>query len=394
MSELFDDIQVQMKNLGPRKWILSLSVFILLALPLQMFPCLILKIAHGNIVLAGNNEDFDNPLSKIWFEPPEKGKYGITYFGYSYNYPQGGMNDRGLFFDGVAGYKRDWKASPQRLNYAGSIMDLNRKIMGECATVEEAIAVYDKYNLTAFQRARIFLADRTGASAIVGWIDGGMKFIRDTCNFQAVGVKEETALAMLKAIKDRQEAVSVDDVRAILEACHQEGRYPTQYSNICDLKNNVVYMYLFHDYSTVVKFDAAEEYKKGEHDYWLHSFFPGNAKAKKAIEDHHQSLLRSYEKVSANPKELPAQFGRRELTYLGRELADLQEYQKAIDVLQRTAKRYPEWRSYGNLAYAYKKAGDIELAIESYKKVLEMDPKNEDALKSIQELSQKKPIKS
>jgi hypothetical protein len=51
-----------------------LSIFILLTLPLQMFPCLILKITHGNCVLVGNNEDVSNTLSKIWFEPPEEGK--------------------------------------------------------------------------------------------------------------------------------------------------------------------------------------------------------------------------------------------------------------------------------------------------------------------------------
>jgi predicted choloylglycine hydrolase len=129
-----------------------------------------------------------------------------------------------LFFDGVAGYKTNWKASPHRLDYEGVLF---RKIMEECATVEEAVAVLDKYNFIALQRARMFLADRSGASAIVGWIGGKLKSIRDTGNFQAVGFKEETALAMLKAVKDGQKTVSADDVKAILEACHQEGRYPT-----------------------------------------------------------------------------------------------------------------------------------------------------------------------
>ncbi len=79
-----------MRNFRKEKKNFILLIFIVLALPLQIFPCLIFKIAHGNCVLAGNNEDVDNPLSKIWFEPPEERKYGITYFGYSVNYPQGG----------------------------------------------------------------------------------------------------------------------------------------------------------------------------------------------------------------------------------------------------------------------------------------------------------------
>jgi tetratricopeptide (TPR) repeat protein len=378
-----------MRSIGKGKKKLMLSIFIVLTLPLQMFPCLILKIAHGNCVLAGNNEDIDNPLSKIWFEPPEKGKYGITYFGYSVNYPQGGMNDQGLFFDAVAGFTTDWKVSPKRLNYEGN---LNRKIMEECATVEEAIAVYNNYNKSSFKYARYLLADRTGASAIAGWIDGEMKFICDNGGFQAMGVNEDTAISVLKAIKEDKRTVSVDDVKDVLEACHVEGRYPTQYSNICDLKNNVVYMFLFHDYSSVVKFDATEEYKKGKHNYPLLPFFPDNAKAKEAMEEYRQTLLNSFEKVIENPEEIHSQFGWAELSFLGVELIDFKEYNKAVVVLKLTAERYPEWRSYNNLAFSYKMAGETELAIENYRKVLELDPENQNALKSIQELKQKKEI--
>jgi len=263
--------------------------------------------------------------------------------------------------------------------------------MEECATVEEAIAVYDKYNKSSFKYARILLADRTGASAIVGWIDGDMKFIRDEGDFQAMGVNEDTAISKLKAIKENKKTASIDDVKEILEACHVEGRYPTQYSNICDLKNNVIYMYLFHDYSTVVKFDAAEEYKKGKHNYSLLPFFPGNTKAKNAMEKYRQTLLDSYEKVMVNPDKIPSRFGWRELSFLGIEFIDFKEYKKAVDVLKLTAERYPaEWRSYNNLAYAYKISGDIELAIESYRKVLELNPENQNALNSIQDLKKNK----
>jgi len=377
-----------MRSLNKEKKTLILSVLIMLLFPLQIFPCLILKIAHGNCVLTGNNEDIDNPLTKIWFEPPEKGKYGITYFGYSVNYPQGGMNDHGLFFDAVAGYKTDWKKSPKRLDYAGN---LNRKIMEECATVEEAISVYNKYNKSSFRYARYLLADRTGAPAIVGWIDGELKFIRDKGGFQAVGFKEETAASMLKSIKEQKDAVSVDDVKAVLQACHQEGRYPTQYSNICDLKNNVVYMFLYNDYSTFVKFDANEEFKKGEHHYRLLPFFPDNEKARKADEKYRQSLLDHHKKLTENPKVSAAGYGWRELSLLGLELIDYEEYKEAIAVLKLTAERYPDdRRSHNNLAFSYMTAGEIELAVKSYRKVLELDPGNQKALKAIRELTQKK----
>jgi tetratricopeptide (TPR) repeat protein len=377
-----------MRNLTKEKKILILSILIMLLFPLQTFTCLLLKIAQGNCVLAGNNEDVDNALTKIWFEPPQKKKYGITYFGYSVNYPQGGMNDQGLFFDAVAGYKTDWKASPKRLNYAGN---LSRKIMEECATVEEAIAIYSKYNKSSLQYARYLFVDRTGASAIVGWIDGELKFIRDKGGFQAIGFKEDTASSMLKSIKEQKDAVSVDDVKAVLKACHQEGRYPTQYSNICDLKNNVVYMFLYHDYSTVVKFDANEEYKKGEHNYRLLPFFSDNIKAKEADEKYRQRLLNHHKKLIENPKVSVSEYGWRELSLIGIELIDYKDYKEAIAVLKLTAERYPDdWRSHSNLAFGYMTAENNALAVESYRKVLQLNPGNQNALKTIRELTQKK----
>ena len=93
----------------------------------------------------------------------------------------------------------------------------------------------------------------------------------------------------------------------------------------------------------------------------------------------------------ANPKNISSPFGWRELSLLGIELMEFKNYDKAVEVLKLTAEHYPaDWRSYHNLAYAYKMDGDIEMAIDSYRKVLELDPDNQDALDSIQDLKKKK----
>jgi len=42
-----------------------------------------------------------NPLTNVWFIPGENGDYGRVYFGFEDLQAQGGMNDRGLFFDGL-----------------------------------------------------------------------------------------------------------------------------------------------------------------------------------------------------------------------------------------------------------------------------------------------------
>ena len=63
--------------------------------------CTIIYATDGNTVLAGNNEDYINTNSIIWFVAPEEGKLGRVYFGFDTFWPQGGMNEEGLFFDGA-----------------------------------------------------------------------------------------------------------------------------------------------------------------------------------------------------------------------------------------------------------------------------------------------------
>ena len=55
-------------------------------------------VGEGQI-LVGNNEDWDNPQTKIWFLPAKPGSYGRVYTGFDDMTPQGGMNERGLWFD-------------------------------------------------------------------------------------------------------------------------------------------------------------------------------------------------------------------------------------------------------------------------------------------------------
>src|SRR5512140_938104 len=64
--------------------------------------CTVFYASDGQIALGGNNEDSFNPRTKIWFLPPEEGKYGVAIVGYEDYNPQGAVNDHGVFFDGLA----------------------------------------------------------------------------------------------------------------------------------------------------------------------------------------------------------------------------------------------------------------------------------------------------
>ena len=72
--------------------------------------CTVVIKASGEAVLVGNNEDYIEPRTKIWFIPPSDKSYGYVIWGFDrYLYrSQGGMNDQGLFIDILDHCRRPW----------------------------------------------------------------------------------------------------------------------------------------------------------------------------------------------------------------------------------------------------------------------------------------------
>jgi hypothetical protein len=231
----------------------------------------------GNIVLAGNNEDWMNPFSKIWFLPAEQNKYARVYFGFSEGGTQGGVNDQGLFFDGFATKSLKVSLSTDKKVYEG---DLAQKVMEECSTVDEVVAVFERYNLQFMESSMFFFGDKYGNSVIIE----GDDIIRKSGTYQIVtnfhqssvnpDSIEDRRYLIAKNILSEEKHVDADVIRKILANTHQEGKYPTQYSNIYDLKNGKIYLYHFHNYENVVEININDEFKKGKHSIDLSTLFP------------------------------------------------------------------------------------------------------------------------
>ena len=102
--------------------------------------CTILSVTKGDSVFFGNNEDWRNPNTFVWVEPPGSGKYGVLCLGFDDLGPQGGINEKGLAFDGNALPYIPIKTHSDRLQPKEAIV--NKMIMHNCATVEEAIAIH------------------------------------------------------------------------------------------------------------------------------------------------------------------------------------------------------------------------------------------------------------
>src|SRR5512132_2227462 len=95
--------------------------------------CTVVYAADGQSVVGGNNEDERNPLTWIWFVPGERGGYGSVFVGYDDLAIQGGMNEAGLFFDGLAVRSVDVPARPGKPTYTGQ--SFFRDVLADCDSV-------------------------------------------------------------------------------------------------------------------------------------------------------------------------------------------------------------------------------------------------------------------
>jgi len=80
-----------------------------------------------------------------------------------------------------------------------------------------------------------------------------------------------TALDMFES--NGVDNLSVNFCASVLDAVHQEGAYPTQYSTVYDLKNQLIYVYYYHNFLQVKVFDLSEELLLGYHEYSIPELF-------------------------------------------------------------------------------------------------------------------------
>ena len=234
---------------------LALALGTCIAVPVRA--CTIFVLADTNRVLFCNNEDWTNRTSRVWFVPAGPKHYGCAYVGFDDGWPFGGLNTAGLAFDWVAGWREAWKPDP---GLPG--IERMEQLPETCATVEEAIAFYRGHREPSFSWGKVVVADRTGASAIIGAKDGKLKVerSRQSRGFGYGGRILGNRLA-------ESPAPTVANGVGLLRACMQKGRYATKYSNIYDLRSGDIFLFRSPIGDAAVKFNLAAELKKGAHYY-------------------------------------------------------------------------------------------------------------------------------
>jgi len=131
-----------------------------------------------------------------------------------------------------------------------------------CATVDDAIAFYRLNWEPGFFRARILVADHTGASAIIGAQNGKLLVERakQSRGFGYCGPRLQEML-----VKPPEPTVSHG--AAILRACLQGGRTATKYSNVFDLTTREISLFPDPARDTSVHLKLTSELAKGGHYY-------------------------------------------------------------------------------------------------------------------------------
>jgi len=262
---------------------------VLIAISLQNADCCTIFIANdGKNIWVGNNED-DSPSKnyRLWFVPSKvQNENGyIVWAGIlkglaeniSHKFPEGGMNEYGLFIDAAAlpekimikkdASKKDWK---------GYVI---KDVLKSCKTVQEALSFLSKYNLVEQEKAQIFVADATGNYAIV---HANYVLKKETTNFALTNYclnDEKQNLCWRRNIvsnllKEKKE-FDLTYIKHILEKSAQTDYYnKTNYSIAADLKNVSIHLFQKRDFSADKTLDIKEELRKGERSEDLIDLFP------------------------------------------------------------------------------------------------------------------------
>jgi hypothetical protein len=223
--------------------------------------CTIFVLTDANRALFCNNEDSSAGLTRIWFVPAGTGYYGAVYVGVNKGSAQGGLNSEGLAYDWVAGDEGKWEPDPNLPIPRGNS---SARMLETCATVDDAIRFYRTHREASFGFAKILVADKTGASVIIGaGAKDGQLLVEKEQSCRGFGFGH----AILdEALARHPESTAANGFK-ILRDCRQPGKAATKYSNIFDLKSGDIFLYPFPERDDLVKLNLTRELSRGAHYY-------------------------------------------------------------------------------------------------------------------------------
>ncbi len=236
----------------------------------QTNACFILCLNDDNTFLVGNHEDWFAKDAAIRIIPPSQHAYGSVVFTFmTEGWAQGGMNEKGLFFDGAFTPFQEIEFDSQREKHPGYVW---QAMLNECATVAEALTFLARYTLPDLEEAHIVLADAKGNAVTLGVNNGAIAIKHREGNYllqtnfnpwqpelsdEATCPRYETAKALLQSPMANGREMLLNT----LKATHQDTL--TVYSNIYDLSNRTITTYVQRQFNRPLTVRLPEVFQYG-----------------------------------------------------------------------------------------------------------------------------------
>jgi len=257
----------------------------------ECLACSMCKVTINGHSFLGSNEDSWRLGSRIWFENKTFGKFGAVYVGYGDGFPQGGMNEAGLAFDGLTIYRKPVMPDPAKKSLKDPTAFV-KEIMQNCQSVDEVKAYAGQFNRTPFNASVLMFSDRSGKYLVIEpdtMISGSdSKYI--IANFCPSNTSEDQKLDFARYkrgevfLRNHPNDYAGNYCYALTDTmheCREKIGDGTMYSYVADLDKGELHLYFYHDFKTVRDFNLKEELAKGDHKFEMTSLFPPNAEYKR-----------------------------------------------------------------------------------------------------------------
>jgi tetratricopeptide (TPR) repeat protein len=389
------------------------SLFIVLLTGCNVYACSVYKITVNNRTFVGNNEDYWDPNTKMWFEKGKNGSFGNMYVGFDNFYPQGGMNEKGLVFDGFSVDPKEMKSGSKKPTPGNDII---KHIMQTCQNTDEVYNIVEKYDLTTLLYSGMWIfIDAAGNYLVVeGDVltkgDDKNYLLSNFCPSQTSNLDQVDIPFYQKGRKFMAEKTdtTLSYLSALSDTLHQSFPYDlggTQYTTIYDLKEKVIHLYYYHDYSKSITIHLMEELNKEDKVQNIPDLFPDNVSSRKNIQK--VNGVKDFLKELSNPllssdySKIKEEILARDLSFLislfendlnavGYELLNQTDKTAAINIFKLNVEYFPNsWNVYDSLGDGYVADGNYELAIINYKQSLKLNPNNQNAINQIEKLTKK-----
>lgn len=228
---------------------------------LESSGCTIFAARKNQLLLFGNNEAWISDSTKMWFLSGEPSKYNRAFWGFNNGWTQGGINEKGLFYDWVSGYPAKWINDPNKPFFAGNLFE---RILEKASNVDEAMLYIRKYNESGFSVGRCLLADPNKA-VILKWENGFLEITEMTDDVLCLGYQDGQ---VAKSLKD-EPILTPASAGKILNQNRQYGNPETKYSLVINPATLEISVFDFRKSEEATELSLNKEWSSPNHFYHI-----------------------------------------------------------------------------------------------------------------------------